>query len=282
MSSSPAVINNLAAMLDYVNIIPTFCNMGFVPTMGCLHDGHLSLIERSIRENENTIVSVFVNPTQFNENEDYNSYPRDIEKDIAVLSGLKVDAIFTPERSEMFPNDFVSWVEVEKYSNMYCGANRPGHFKGVATVICKLLNIIRPNFLYLGEKDFQQLFILEKLLDDLNYRTQVVRCESIRETDGLAMSSRNVGLSYEQRQNATSIYKSLMLAKDLVSKGESDIEPIKAKMTKMIYESGGELDYIEFVNEYTLEVEKLITPCTRVLLAVKYGKTRLIDNYKLK
>jgi pantoate--beta-alanine ligase len=281
MSSNVNVINSISEMKDYIRSIPKISSVGFIPTMGALHDGHLSLIEQSIKDNDNTIVSIFVNPHQFGNNEDYAIYPRNIDNDLELLSHYNIEAVFIPLENEMYPSGFSTWVTVEKLGDILCGKSRPGHFVGVVTIVCKLINLIKPNYLYLGEKDYQQLFILEKVIEELNYTTQIKRCETIRDSDGLAKSSRNLYLSKEERVSALSIYQSLMMAKQLVEDQVYDVEIIKAKMRKLIIEAGGDVDYIEFINEYTLELENDVSPTSRLLIAVKFGKIRLIDNIKI-
>jgi len=256
-------------------------SIGFVPTMGSLHSGHLSLVEKSNKENQIAIVSIFVNPTQFGVNEDFSTYPRDIRKDLDLLSDYKVDAVFCPEYEDIYPKDYKTFVEVHDYSKKYCGVTRPDHFRGVATVVCKLLNIVKPTFMYMGEKDFQQIFILEKMILDLNMSTKIIRCPIVRESDGLAMSSRNIYLDISERQKALCLYQSLLLAKKLFNEGEIEIEHAKNKMAELIEKSNGIIDYIAFVNNNTFNEVKRLTKDTRALLAVKIGRTRLIDNMLL-
>jgi pantoate--beta-alanine ligase len=249
--------------------------------MGFLHDGHLNLIKRSIKENKKTIVSIFVNPKQFGQNEDFNNYPRNVDHDLTMLAELKVAAVFLPKTEDIYPSDFDTTVAVDNVSKKYCGKTRPGHFNGVATIITKFLNIIKPDSLYLGIKDFQQLIIIEKMISDLNYSTKIVRCDIVREDDGLAMSSRNKYLHDQERINALCLYHSLVLAKQLVCDGITSIETIKEKMTDLIKRNEGQIDYIAFIDEKNFEDEKSVTKDTRVLLAVKVGRTRLIDNMKI-
>ncbi|OQX70631.1 MAG: pantoate--beta-alanine ligase [Candidatus Cloacimonas sp. 4484_275] len=252
--------------------------VGFVPTMGYLHEGHLSLVKAARKECETVVVSIFVNPTQFAPNEDLQNYPRDFERDIDLLSSLKVDFVFFPSASEMYPKDFKTWVSVEKITNILCGKSRPTHFRGVTTVVAKLINLVRPNFMYMGEKDFQQIVVLEQMIRDLNFSTKIVRCPLIREKDGLAMSSRNKYLSETERKNALCLYNSLLLAKKEFQNGNKNAADIREKMKLLIEQNGGKTDYIEFVNPQTLEtVDELYSGC-KALIAVFIGKTRLIDN----
>jgi pantoate--beta-alanine ligase len=222
-----------------------------------------------------------VNPTQFGANEDFSKYPRDLEKDILTLNKHNVDVIFVPEVTELYPAGFKTWVKVNKLSEMYCGKARPGHFRGVATIVTKLVNIVQPDAMYLGEKDYQQVVILERTLADLNYSTKIVRCPIIRETDGLAMSSRNVYLNKRERVNALCLHRSLNKAKELYAKGVRDIETVKTQMVDIITKSNGVIDYIVFVNNDTLAKVKYLTDNSRILLAVRIGNTRLIDNVKI-
>ena len=256
-------------------------SIGFVPTMGGLHSGHLSLVEKSIRENEVTIVSIFVNPTQFGANEDFDKYPRDMKKDIYLLSDYKVDAVFYPDYEKIYPKNFKTYVEVHDFGKKFCGKSRPDHFRGVATIVCKLLNIIKPNLMYLGEKDFQQVFILERMLIDLNIPTKIKRCSIIRENDGLAMSSRNIYLDITERKKALCLYQSLKLAKKLFKEGETEVEYTRDKMAELIDENDGVIDYIAFVNNVSFHEVNKLSPETRIILAVKIGNTRLIDNILL-
>ncbi|MCL1826517.1 MAG: pantoate--beta-alanine ligase [Candidatus Cloacimonetes bacterium] len=274
----PKIITQIADMQQYKKSLKSNDQMGFIPTMGALHAGHLSLIKESVAENEQTVVSIFVNPIQFGVNEDFTKYPRNIEKDIEILKGLKVDVVFAPQNEDIYPENFLSFVNVNKISNMYCGKVRKGHFKGVATIVLKMLNIAQADKLYLGEKDYQQIIIIEKMLADLNLNIKVVRCPIIREADGLAMSSRNMYLNKTERKNATCLYKSLLVAKDSYSKGVQSISRVKTQMVDVITKSNGIIEYIAFTDKDTLLKEKHLTENTRILLAVKFGNTRLIDN----
>ena len=281
MNKMPLVIKKIQEMINFASSLSGGLSIGFVPTMGYLHEGHLSLVKKSVNENSKTIISIFVNPSQFGQNEDFNKYPRDLDRDLNLLYDLNVDVVFIPDYEEIYPKNFKTWVEVDELSSLYCGKSRPGHFKGVATIVNKLVNIVKPHKMYMGEKDFQQVFILEKMLLDLNIMTKIVRCPIIRESDGLAMSSRNIYLSYSERENALALYRSLLLAKELYYKGIDEIETVKTKMINLIKENHGIVDYIAFVNNNSFLEEKKITDETRILLAVRIGNTRLIDNMKL-
>ncbi|MCB5249642.1 MAG: pantoate--beta-alanine ligase [Candidatus Cloacimonetes bacterium] len=275
------VIDSIQEMREYRSLIYETKNIGFVPTMGYLHEGHLSLVEQSNKESDITIVSIYVNPTQFGENEDLQTYPRDIDRDLDLLCKYNVDAVFYPNNKEMYPEGYLTWVEVEKLSSLYCGRSRPTHFKGVSTIVSKLINIVRPLYLYMGEKDFQQIAVLKKMIEDLNYDTYIRPCPIVREIDGLALSSRNAYLNEKERRNALSLYEAQILAKEMIYKGERNIDTVISKMRKLINEKDGRIDYIEFVDPHTLELKADLIGTLRVLMAVYIGKTRLIDNFEI-
>lgn len=275
------LITDLNAMRSLSRLWGPDSKVGFVPTMGYLHAGHLSLVGISNQRCNLTIVSIFVNPAQFGPQEDLSAYPRDLDRDLAMLERCKVDYVFFPTPEMMYPDNYKTWIEVEGISSVLCGASRPGHFRGVATVVAKLVNIVNPDFMFMGEKDYQQCLVLESMLRDLNYRTRIVRCPIVREPDGLAMSSRNKYLDKHERRNALCLYKSLQLAKELYNKGETDPELLQIAMTNLILKAGGKIDYIAFVNQDTLAPVSVVSPSTRILLAVFIGKTRLIDNTAL-
>ncbi len=253
--------------------------IGFVPTMGFLHEGHLSLVKEAKKKCDFVIVSIFVNPSQFSPNEDLNSYPRDFERDVKLLTD--VDFIFFPQNKEIYPNDYKTWITVEKISAEFCGKSRPIHFRGVATIICKLLNIVNADFLFLGEKDFQQLVVLKQMVKDLNFKTEVIGCPIMREKSGLAMSSRNKYLSKIERKNAISLYDSLQLVKTNFQNGIIDSQKNISQMQKLIEEKGGIVDYIEIIDSQNLEKIIQLKERCRVLIAVFFGKTRLIDNVEI-
>lgn len=257
--------------------------IGFVPTMGYLHKGHLSLVECSKKKNDITVVSIFVNPTQFGKNEDFDKYPRDLERDLKLCEEAGVDYVFAPTVYEMYPEGYSTYVIMEPLTDKLCGKYRPGHFKGVLTVVNKLFNIVQPDNAYFGEKDYQQLIIIKKMLEDLNMNVNVVGCPIIREEDGLAMSSRNKYLSEEERKSALSLSKALFLAKELFEKGETNPQKIKEEMRKLIlsYPLVKEIQYIEIVDPKTLEEKQKVEKGNRVLLAVFVGDTKLIDNIEL-
>jgi pantoate--beta-alanine ligase len=254
--------------------------VGFVPTMGYLHEGHLELARRAKAGNDNVVVSIFVNPTQFGPSEDYASYPRDIPRDISMLTGVGVDFVFMPSAAEMYPAHFNSWVDVEKVTGLLEGASRPGHFRGVATVCNKLFNIVSPNKAYFGQKDAQQCIVIKRMVSDLNMNLDVVVVPTVREPDGLAMSSRNTYLKPDERKAAVVLSKSLNLAMKMWSNGDRDAQHIRASMRELIQKEPlvDRIDYISIANMDTLEeLDEIKTP-TVISLAVKIGKPRLLDN----
>jgi pantoate--beta-alanine ligase len=268
---------NYSLNLKYGNI-----KIGLVPTMGFLHEGHLSLIDRIKEQADSIIVSIFVNPTQFGENEDYKEYPRNEKKDLKLLEEKNVDAVFIPEVSEMYLKDFKTYCYVSDLSKKYCGKSRPTHFEGVTTVVLKLFNITQPDIAVFGEKDYQQYIIIKKMVEDLNLPINIIPSPITREKDGLAMSSRNIYLDPEQRKDATVLYKSLIAAKELVKKGEYNVGVLKKKMKEMIdSKKHTRIDYIEFVNPKTLEKIEKVEQKARILLAVWVSKARLIDNMEI-
>jgi pantoate--beta-alanine ligase len=253
--------------------------IGLVPTMGALHDGHFSLIRRARRENDIVVVSIFVNPAQFGPKEDLRRYPRNIKKDIDSCRKLGVDVVFLPETADMYPEGYSTFVNVSGLSDVLCGASRPGHFRGVATVIVKLLNIIRPDTLYMGQKDAQQAIIVSRLVEDLNFPVKVRVVPTVRQEDGLALSSRNAYLSEKDRRAALALSKSLKLAETLIRGGQRNAARIKGAMSRLIEkDKRAKIDYIEIVDAHRLKPVKKINSGDLIALAVKIGKTRLIDN----
>jgi len=253
--------------------------IGFVPTMGALHEGHLSLVRRSKAENDATVVSIFVNPAQFGPDEDFLKYPREVAKDVDKLSTQGVDTIFIPDEREMYPAGFPASINIGRIGEILCGVSRPGHFNGVATVVAKLFNIVMPDRAYFGQKDFQQTVIINKLVRALNFGVDIIVCPTIRESDGLAMSSRNSYLNSEERKAAAILFKALKSGEELiVSNGIVNAVLIKEEMRKLIQsEPLAAIDYIEIVTADLGAVED-IKPPVAICLAVKIGKTRLIDN----
>jgi pantoate--beta-alanine ligase len=255
--------------------------LGFVPTMGYLHDGHLSLVSRAKTENKTVAVSIFVNPTQFGPKEDFKSYPRDIERDLNMLEPL-TDIVFIPSDDEIYPDGYATWVIVQGLTEVLEGAVRPGHFNGVSTVVNKLFNIVQPTRAYFGQKDAQQVAVIKKMVKDLNMNLEIVACPTIREEDGLAMSSRNTYLTPEHRRASPVLYRALHLAKELADNGEQDAGILRREMEELIKkEPLANIDYVSVADNETLkEIHRIKLPAL-VSLAVKFGKTRLIDNIVL-
>jgi pantoate--beta-alanine ligase len=261
------------------NRIKSRGSVGFVPTMGYLHEGHLSLVRQARADNSIVVVSIFVNPTQFGPTEDFKTYPRDTERDLAMLEKERTDIVFMPSAEEMYPERFSSWVNVEKVTDRLEGSYRPGHFKGVATVVAKLFNIVEPTRAYFGQKDAQQVLVIKKMVADLNMNLQVIVSPTVREKDGLAMSSRNVYLNPVERQAAAVLHKALKLAKTLRENGETNAEIVYQHMTSLInQEPLAKIEYVSIADAETLEELTKIDSPALASLAVRIGKTRLIDN----
>lgn len=253
-------------------------SIGFVPTMGYLHDGHAALIDQARKDNDKVIVSIFVNPTQFGENEDLNSYPRDINRDKSLCEAHKADIIFSPTSDEMY-HDRKAFVNIVELSDTLCGISRPIHFKGVCTVVAKLFNIIQPTNAYFGEKDAQQLAIIRKMVYDLNFPVNIIGVPIVRESDGLAKSSRNTYLSKEERKAATILYKAIQMGKQTIKHGAS-ADSIINTMTEIINtEPLAKIDYVSVVDANTMQPVHEITSPVLVAIAVYIGSTRLIDNF---
>lgn len=254
-------------------------SVGFVPTMGFLHEGHLSLVRRAREENDLVVLSIFVNPLQFGMNEDFEDYPRDLENDSAMAESAGCHLIFAPSLREMYPSGYVTFVDVERLTETLCGASRPGHFRGVTTVVAKLFNIVAPDRAYFGQKDAQQALVIQRMVRDLNMDLEVVVMPIIREEDGLAMSSRNAYLSPEERKAAAILYKSLQLAEEHIRQGEHDADAIRKLIRETIKtEPLAEIDYIAVTDAGELTEAREIESSTLIALAVRFGKTRLIDN----
>ena len=255
--------------------------VGLVPTMGFLHAGHQSLIAASVAGNDHTVVSVFVNPTQFGPNEDLASYPRDLDHDAALCESTGADVIFHPEPSEMYPDGFVSFVDMNGLTNHLCGLSRPVHFRGVCTVVSKLFNIVQPDHAYFGQKDAQQLAVVKRMVKDLNMPLEIVGCPIVREADGLAMSSRNTYMNAEEREAALILSQSIRLGEQLVKDGERDAKVIKSAMTALIEtEPMAKIDYVEVVDGLTMESVEELKGEILCAIAVKINnKVRLIDNF---
>ena len=255
--------------------------VGFVPTMGYLHEGHLSLVREAKKRNDRAAVSIFVNPKQFGPAEDYNVYPRDFNRDAALLEKEGVDLIFYPAVEEMYPAGYKTYVEVEDLENRLCGRSRPGHFRGVCTVVLKLFNLIQPDEAYFGWKDAQQVIILKKMVEDLNLPVKIRSMPLIREKDGLALSSRNIYLNPQERQASVVLYRSLELAEEIIKNGERQAARIRQQMVNLISaEPLARIDYVEIVDPQTLEPLVTIDGDALVAVAVYFGRTRLIDNLR--
>ena len=256
--------------------------IGFVPTMGALHAGHRGLIERARRENDAVAVSIFVNPTQFGPHEDFQKYPRTFDADRKLCAEAGADCIFFPDVKEMYDKDARTWVEVGGLGDTLCGLSRPSHFRGVTTVVTKLFNIVRPDRAYFGQKDAQQLRILEVLTRDLCFGIEIVRCETVREPDGLALSSRNQYLSPGERRQALCLSRALEHYRKRVAAGERDAMKLVAEMAEMIEkEPSAEIDYVALVDANTLDDLQTLSGEVLAALAVKIGNTRLIDNVRI-
>jgi pantoate--beta-alanine ligase len=272
----PAVINSVLEMRSLTRKADAI--LGFVPTMGYLHQGHISLVQTARKQCDLVVVSTFVNPTQFAPSEDLNNYPRDFQRDFDLLSSNKVDYIFFPTESEMYPAGYSTWINVDGISNVLCGKSRPTHFRGVSTVVCKLVNIVNPNYMYMGEKDYQQVAVLSRMLLDLNLETVIIPCPTIREPDGLAMSSRNMYLDPKMRKDALCLYKAIMHAKKRYLENCRQADQLLIELKDIILRNNGKIDYLEFRDKYSLQKIDRLNENTRIFLAVYIGNTRLIDN----
>lgn len=256
--------------------------VGLVPTMGYLHEGHLSLIRRAKAECDHVVVSIFVNPTQFGANEDLAKYPRDLERDLSLIEPFGVDLVWTPTPEIMYPTGYQTWVEVEAMTRPLEGAMRPTHFKGVTTVVAKLFNATQAHKAYFGQKDAQQVAVIRQMVWDLNFPLEVVVCSTVREADGLAMSSRNKYLEGESRQAATILFRALTAAKEMYQTGERDAEVLREKMKEVLgTEPLAQVQYISCADYNTLEELDVVKGKTLLSMAVLIGKTRLIDNFVL-
>ncbi|RKZ25627.1 pantoate--beta-alanine ligase [bacterium] len=255
-------------------------SIGFVPTMGYFHEGHLSLMRIARQKCDILIVSIFVNPTQFGPNDDFDKYPRDFDRDKKLCERENVDAIFIPSAEEMYPKGFIAYVDMDgDMTEVLCGKYRSRHFRGVMTVVSKLFNIVQPDIAVFGRKDGQQLALIRRMVADLNFPIEIIGGRTIRENDGLAMSSRNKYLNSEQRKSAPALYKSLLLAKTMIENGETDSFEIIAKMKDFISNSGDfEIQYIDIVDADTLKPVNMVQNKVMIALAVFLGETRLIDN----
>jgi pantoate--beta-alanine ligase len=265
-----------SARLSYSGIV------GLVPTMGYLHEGHLSLIRRAREACEHVVVSIFVNPAQFGPGEDLSRYPRDLDRDLGLIQPLGTDLVWMPTADIMYPDGFQTWVEVEAMTRPLEGAMRPGHFRGVTTVVAKLFNAVQPHKAYFGQKDAQQAAVIRQMTKDLDFPIEIVVCPIIRETDGLAMSSRNVYLDSEQRKAATVLYRSLRAAEEAYERGERDAEKLRQTMKDVLAsEPLAQMQYVSCADYDTLEELETVKGKALLSMAVFIGKTRLIDNFVL-
>ena len=256
------------------------CTIGLCPTMGYLHEGHLSLMRASKRDNDKTVASVFVNPMQFGPAEDLAKYPRDLERDCALMDDEGVDMVFAPDPSEMYDDDFCSFVDMSVVSEGLCGKSRPVMFRGVCTVLTKLINIVYPNRMYMGTKDAQQLSVVRRMVRDLNFDLEVIGCPTVREEDGLAKSSRNSYLSPEERAAARVLSRALRMAQDAIAAGQTSSAAVIAIIkTKLVNEPLADIDYVEAVDGLSMQPVDTLREGDLVAIAVRIGTTRLIDNF---
>jgi pantoate--beta-alanine ligase len=280
MTKSMMIVSTLEELRSARSILDE--PVGLVPTMGYLHEGHLSLVRRAAEECASVVVSIFVNPTQFGPNEDLAAYPRDMERDLRLLEPLGVDLVWTPTPEIMYPDGYQTWVQVEALTKPLEGARRPSHFRGVTTVVTKLFNGVLPAKAYFGQKDAQQAAVIRRMVRDLNFPLEVVVCPIVREADGLAMSSRNAYLNPKQRQAATVLYRALSTAKESYEAGERDAEKLRVLMRETIAaEPLAELQYVSCADYDTLEELDRVAGKALLSMAVFVGKTRLIDNFVL-
>ena len=254
--------------------------IGFVPTMGFLHQGHLSLIDEAHRHADIVVVSIFVNPTQFGPDEDLDKYPRDFERDTELCKARNVDVIFAPSAKEMYPQPQTTWVQEESLTSVLCGCSRPTHFRGVTTVVTKLFNAVLPDIAVFGEKDYQQLCVIRKMVADLNYPVEIISSPLVREDDGLAMSSRNRYLSADERERALSISRSLKEAATLIKHGEKSPEKIAEYIKLRISQNNGKIDYVEILDADSLTSIDTISGNILIAVAAFFGETRLFDNWR--
>ncbi len=253
--------------------------VGFVPTMGALHIGHISLIEAAVKNCDFVVVSIFVNPTQFGPGEDFEKYPRPLDADLKICRKAGVDVVFVPTPDQMYPSENLTWVNVEKLTESLCGQFRPTHFRGVTTVCAKLFNIVAPDVAFFGQKDAQQAVVIKRMVADLNMPLEIVVCPTVRESDGLAVSSRNKYLTEEQKKDAAYIYKSLQKCREMIEAGTTDTETIIAEMRKMLSQAPSiQIEYVSIVDAETLQNLDRIIGKVLAAVAVRTGPTRLIDN----
>jgi pantoate--beta-alanine ligase len=274
------VITSVKEIKQNINTLKeNHLKIGFVPTMGALHEGHLSLVRQAKKENDKVVVSIFVNPLQFGKNEDFKQYPRAFDNDCKLLAQEEVDIVFNPDAREMYPDGFCTSVILERLEDKLCGKSRPGHFRGVAVIVLKFFNLIKPDIAYFGQKDFQQTVVIKRMVSDLHVDVAIKVLPTIRDKDGLALSSRNAYLSETEKKDALCLYKALTVAKSMVNAGKRNTEEIVREMEKIITHcKSAAVDYISVVNPETLEAVPEAQNGDVVALAVRIGKTRLIDN----
>lgn len=282
-SNQVSVVHTIAEVRQWVDRARKLGRtIGFVPTMGALHEGHASLIRTSVAQQDATVVSIFVNPLQFGPNEDLDRYPRTLDADIQVVQACGADLVFAPSVREMYPKRQLAFVDVEELTAGLCGASRPGHFRGVATVVAKLFNIVQPDVAYFGQKDAQQAAVIERMVADLSFPVRIVRCPTVREADGLAMSSRNTYLSPEERQAAPILYRALQEGAEAIRAGERDAEKVRRLMIDRIQsEPLARIDYVDVVDESTFRTISYVEGNIVLVGAIYIGNTRLIDNIPL-
>ena len=253
--------------------------IGFVPTMGALHIGHISLIEKAVRSCDFVVVSIFVNPAQFGPGEDFKKYPRPLEADLKICKKAGANVVFAPTTEQMYPRQNLTWVNVEKLTEQLCGRFRPGHFRGVATVCTKLFNIVEPDIAFFGQKDGQQAIVIKQMVADLNMPLKIVVCPTVRQPDGLAVSSRNQYLTDEQKKDAAYIYKSLQKAREMIDAGITDCNAIISRMRTILNQApSAKIEYVSIVDAETVQSADRIAGKVLVAVAVRIGSTRLIDN----
>lgn len=275
------VIDNLSEMMHVSSNWKQDKKIGFVPTMGALHQGHLELVKEALNSCDITVVSIFVNPAQFGPNEDFHRYPKTFEDDYTALKTLGVDYLFMPTDNQMYPSGYCTWISLGKITESLCGASRPGHFTGVATIVLKLINLVKPTLMFMGEKDFQQIIVLETMINDLNLETKIVRCPIVRSDSGLALSSRNRYLSTSELTLAPKIYQTMLEVKKKAQNEDKEVSELTEFLIKKLEELGFKIDYVEFVDSKSLDKVDIVQRGNRLILAVYLGKTRLIDNIEI-
>lgn len=274
------IITQISEMQREVNLLRLKCKrIGLVPTMGYLHEGHLSLVREAQKKSDLVVMSIFVNPTQFGPNEDFKDYPRDFDRDVELAASVGSDIIFYPDWQDVYPEPYLTYVDVEKITSVLCGASRPTHFRGVATIVAKLFNIVKPHVAVFGQKDAQQVIVIKRMVADLNFDVDIIVAPIVRESDGLAMSSRNTYLTPSHRAQAVVLYQSLMEAKKMIESGERQARIIQQHMRAMIEQQpDAQIDYIEIVDTTHLEPQPILAGEILIAIAVRFGRARLIDN----